>query len=134
MEELLRRLAPGDKLANMLTVYNKCDLVIGDGDENKSSDESRVEISCTSMKGVDKLRELIEKRVYKQLGFIEMTLKLRQGSPEFSHVYKVSTVKRVEEDGESSEFVLVRVVFSKVNALKFIKLYPHVKVFNRKKN
>ncbi|CAF0786977.1 unnamed protein product [Brachionus calyciflorus] len=125
VNKILLDLAPEEKMKDMLTVYNKIDKV---KHFPKSSDTERIMISCKKGDGLIELRNLIEKKILKKLGYLEITLRVAQGSEEFSYLYKNSIVKEVSECDQDSNFVNLKVLFNKSNALKFIKIYPNVKI------
>ena len=129
VERILKRLAPDDKVNEMLTIYTKTDLIdrqtLKDLDDKKS-----LFISCKTGFGINELKKMIETLICKKLDFIEIIFKVPQGSDEFSYLYKNALVKEVEQFTKNSNFVLIKVIINKSNALRFIKLFPNVKVIN----
>lgn len=120
--EILTDLAPEDKLNDMITVYNKFDKV------KNFKNQNTLLISCKSGHGLDEVKNLIESKLLKKLGFLELNLEIPQGGEEFSYLYKNTIVKQVTEHPEDSQYVQMRVLMNKVNAFKFIKLFPYVKI------
>lgn len=124
--EILKDLAPQDKIKDMLTVYNKCDKV--ENYEKEPQQENSLLISCKKGIGLNEIRNLVEQKILMKLGFIELNLKVSQGGYEFSYLYKNTIVKEINECEQDPQFVLMKVLLNKVNALKFIKLFPNVKI------
>lgn len=128
--EILTELAPEDKIKNMLTIYNKCDNVenyekkVGLLDKNSR----KYFISCKTGLGIADIKNTIEKFIYKQMDFIELKLKVEQGSEEFAFLNKNSIIKETSEHEDDPQYLAVSVLINKVNALKLIKLYPNVKI------
>jgi len=77
---------------------------------------------------IDQIKQVIEKKIYKILEFIELNLKISQGSPEMAYLYKNSIIKDNKECSIDSQYMIMHVLINKVNALKFIKLFPHVTI------
>ena len=127
--EILTELAPEDKLKNMITIYNKCDLTHGNKEiDYTNSDKSNVyNVSCKTGQGMARVKQLIERTIYKILDFIELNLNVGQGSEEMAFLYKNSIVKETKESNDP-QFVIMNIMINKVNALKFIKLFPNVTI------
>jgi 50S ribosomal subunit-associated GTPase HflX len=129
VDEILQQLGPEDKLKNMITIYNKCDL-LKNQDRNLISSSNKSAnvfyISCKNNQGIDELKSHIEESVYASLKFIKLDLKLRQGSDELAYIYKNAIVREIRECETSSEYVVVKILINKTNALKFVKRYPGV--------
>ncbi len=127
--EILGELAPEDKLKNMLTIYNKCDQIDQQTMHlNSGTDNNFYHVSCKTGQGIDQIKQVIEKKIYKILEFIELNLKISQGSPEMAYLYKNSIIKDNKECSIDSQYMIMHVLINKVNALKFIKLFPHVTI------
>lgn len=122
--EILSELAPKEKLKDMLVVYNKSDKC---KNLDINFDEKKLVISCKKGDGIAELRDLIEKKILKKLGYLEISMIVAQGSDEFFYLNKYCIVKELNEC-DDSQYVNMKVLFNKSNALKFIKLYPHIKI------
>jgi 50S ribosomal subunit-associated GTPase HflX len=126
--EILSELAPEDKLKNMLTIYNKCDLVQGEEPDYSNKEESNAYyVSCKTGQGLAQIKQIIEKKIFKLLEYIQLNLKVSQGSEEMAYLYKNSIVKETK-DSNDSQYVIMNIMINKVNALKFIKLFPNVTI------
>ena len=125
--EILTELAPESKIKNMITIYNKCDLV---NEKKISFDQSddKFFVSCKTGLGLTETKEALDKLVYKKLGFIQLNLKVEQGSESLSFLYKNSILKSVRQFDEDPQFLIVHVLINKVNAIKFVNLFPNVKI------
>lgn len=129
--ELLSDLAPPEKLKNMITIYNKCDKVdnLNELSSNSNDSSNAFYISCKSYFGLNQIKEEIEKKVVKQLNYLDINLLISQGGPEQAYLYKNAIIKEINEcDQNDSNLISVRVLLNREHALKFIKLFPHVKV------
>ena len=67
--EILTELAPEEKIKNMITIYNKCDLIDSKIISNRNDDAFYV--SCKTGLGLSEAKENLDKLVYKKLGFIQ---------------------------------------------------------------
>jgi GTP-binding protein HflX len=128
VDEILTELSPPNMLNNMIKIYNKIDRVkdLNDLMAKKESPNAYF-VSCKTGYGVSDLKIIIEKKVYKKMNYIELKLKINQGSDEMAFLYKNSVIKSIKES-ENSQFVLMNVLINKVNAFKFASLFPNVKV------
>lgn len=124
VNEILSSLAPKEKLKDMLTVYNKSDKC---KNLEIQPDENKVIISCTKGHGLDQLKNLIEEKIFKKLGYLQINLKIAQGSEEFFYLNKNCIVLEINEC-ENSQFVKMKVLFNKSNAFRFINLYPNIEI------
>jgi 50S ribosomal subunit-associated GTPase HflX len=122
------------KILNMVTVYNKIDGVEDKNEIDKicENDGDRVAISCLNGFGIEKLLGIVEKKLIDIRKYLELELKIEQGSEEMRYLYKNCTVKEIKEIGDDSQFVAVSVLFDKISAIKFMKSFPHVKVLGKK--
>lgn len=93
----------------------------------KHDHEGNYYISCRTGQGVAEMKEIIEKNVYKKLNYMKMNLQIEQGSEEMAFLYKNAIIEGIEEC-QDSQFVLMSVMVNKVNAMKFINLFPQVKL------
>ena len=112
--EILTELAPGDKIKDMLTVYNKCDLVSPKSlcaDDGSTGDSYF--ISCKTGFGFTEIKEHLKRVAYKKLGFIELKLKVGQGSEALSFLYKNASIKHVGQCDEDAQFLVVNVLINK---------------------
>ena len=130
VEEILTELAPDSMVPDkVIKIYNKCDRV-KDLDtliaENKDNANTFF-ISCKTGYGLGQLKQLIEENIYKRLKYIEIYFEIAQGSDEMAYLYKHSIVKELKQC-PNSQCVLMHVLVNKVNVLKFVKLFPHVKM------
>ena len=83
------------KLDNMITIYNKCDQVKTDTEDDddesfvtRSSINDQVDdvtnkdrvlyISCSTLQGLDECRQLIEREIYKCLNYVSLRLLVKQ--------------------------------------------------------
>ncbi len=127
---ILADLAPERQLAHTFTVYNKCDKV--DDLRERLSTPQRAPntfyISCKSGQGLSELRRAVENQIVKMLGYVELSLRIGQGSPEWFYLNKNAIIESVEEDPKDGQFVIARVFINKPNAIKFVKLYPLVEI------
>lgn len=131
------------KLSNMITVYNKYDKLDTNSKHNidlknkfnniLQMNKNAFAISCVNGFGINDLLKMIETKLISIREYLELVLKVQQGSQELSYLYKNCTVKQVTtfEDDENAQFVLVNVLFDKKNAVKFIKSFPNVKVIKK---
>ena len=125
--EILNDLASEEKLKKMITVYNKCDL-IKDFEAIKEDLKDKFCISCETGLGIAGLKTVIEAEVYKRMQFMRIKLKLSQGGPEIAYLYKSSIIEQIDEFDDDPQFISATVLINKVNAIKFIKLFPQVKI------
>jgi 50S ribosomal subunit-associated GTPase HflX len=129
--KILSEMAPENNLENMLTVYNKCDK-LSQFDfkkiKNETASINQFFISCKTAVGLEELRERIEKLIYKQLDYIRLSLKIEQGSQEWSFLNKYTIVQEAKENESDGQFLTVKVLINKVNALNFVKLFPLVEI------
>lgn len=124
VNEILSSLAPQDKLKDMLTVYNKSDKC---KNLEIEQNENKLIVSCTRGYGLDRLINLIEEKIIKKLGYLQINLKIAQGSEEFFYLNKNCVILEINEC-ENSQFVKMKVLFNKSNAFKFINLYPNIEI------
>jgi 50S ribosomal subunit-associated GTPase HflX len=127
VNKILSDIAPKDKLASMITVYNKCDLSYTEIDENVMSSNYFM-ISSKTGAGVDDLEMTIEQKLMKLLSFIKLSLRIEQGSDEYGYLNKNSIIKQQQVCVDNQQFIDVQVFMNKTNAIKFIKLFPNVKI------
>lgn len=85
-------------------------------------------ISSKTGQGIEKVRENIENALMKQLGFIEINLEIPQGGDELAYLYKHSIIKEIHENSENLNNIIAKVMMNKTNALKFVNLFPNVKI------
>ena len=130
VQQILSELAPENKMNNIIKVYNKCDkLESQENTTNVERNENTFFISCKSSDGLAELRNQIEKRVFKMLGYIEICLKVSQGGEEWFFLNKNAIIKEVTADTNNDcQYVSVRVMLNKVNAKKFVNLFPLTEV------
>jgi len=110
----------------MITIYNKCDLI--DSKIISNSNHDAFYVSCKTGLGLSETKENLDKLVYKKLGFIQLNLKVEQGSEALSFLYKNSILKNVGQFDEDPQFLIANVLINKVNAIKFANLYPNIKI------
>ena len=110
----------------MLTIYNKCDQ-IDQLDYEDTSVPNVYYISCKTGYNLAKIKEVIEKRIYKELEYIDIKLRVGQGTQEMAYLYKNSIIKETK-DCDDSQYLIMSVLINKVNALKFVKLFQNIKI------
>jgi GTP-binding protein HflX len=127
VDEILADLLGHDrnKLHNVIKVYNKCDKVGGGG---VVGEEGSYFVSCMSGEGLAEMRSLIEERVCREKGFIRLKLVIGQGSAEMAFLYKNAVVEEVCGNAEDGQMADMSVLINRVNALKFIRLFPEVRI------
>ena len=136
--EILKELNIDEKkISNMITVYNKYDKLEDKTTIDKFCDESptnRLASSCLNGLGFDKLISLVEKKLMEIRNYLELSLKIEQGSDEMRYLYKYCTIKNIElfKDEENSQFVIMNIIFDKISAIRFMKKYPNVIVLEKK--
>ena len=126
------------KIANMITIYNKCDKLQDKSVINEICDESpenRIAISCLNGMGIEKLLDMIEKKLIDIRNYLELALKVPQGGDEMRYLYKNCMIKNIQtfDSEENSQFVIMNVLFDKITAIKFMKRFPDVKVLGKNK-
>jgi GTP-binding protein HflX len=135
VDEILAELAPENMLHDMIKIYNKCDriknfdqVVSAKRAGSDSNSQNSYFISCQTGYGIADLKKTIESKIYKKLNFIQLKLKIGQGSDEMAFLYKNSIVQEMRPCDEDSQFIVMNILINKVNALKFINLYPNIKI------
>jgi 50S ribosomal subunit-associated GTPase HflX len=126
---ILGELAPEKKLTSLFTVYNKCDKV-DDLSEVMPTEKkpNSFFVSCKNGEGLDELRAAVENEIVKLLGYVELSLKIGQGSAEWFYLNKHAVIKSVREDHADGQFLIMSVLINKPNAIKFVKLFPLVEI------
>jgi hypothetical protein len=64
----------------------------------------------------------------KQLGYIELYLLVPQGGQELAYLYKHAIIKELNENPDDLNNIVVCAMLNKGNALKFVNLFPNVKI------
>jgi 50S ribosomal subunit-associated GTPase HflX len=125
------------KISNMITVYNKYDKLKDKTAIDKFCEESptnRLASSCINGFGFEKMISLVEKKLMEIRNYLELSLKIEQGSDEMRYLYKNCTIKSIEslEEEQNSQFVIMNILFDKISAIRFMKKYPNAKVIGKK--
>ena len=135
--DILRELEIDEsKISNMITVYNKYDKLDEKSHIDKICSENqsnRIPISCLNGFGIEKLLYTVEKKLLDIRNYLELSLKIQQGSDEMRYLYKHCTIKSIElfEGEDNSQFVIMNILFDKVSAIKFIKKFPNIEVLKK---
>jgi small GTP-binding protein len=126
----LESLECGNKLSDMLVVYNKYDKVKNTQEISHllNENENSIAVSCQNGYQMDKLVDLIEERIQKIKNYLELRLQIRQGSEEQRFLYKSCAISEIKPFESDQNFVEMKILFDKKTAFRFMKLYPHVKI------
>ena len=125
---ILTELAPEDKVKNMIKIYNKCDRIAVPKPNRTAAGHEEFYVSCQDGHGLSDVMETIEKNIYKIMGFLELSLMIEQGSPAMAFLYKNAIVQETSVNQDDEQFVVMRVLLNKLNAIKFVKEFPNVKI------
>jgi 50S ribosomal subunit-associated GTPase HflX len=96
-------------------------------DYSNKEESNAYYVSCKTGQGLTQIKQIIEKKIYKILEYIKLSLKISQGSEEMAYLYKNSIVRQTK-DCDDSQYVIMNIMINKVNAFKFIKLFPNVTI------
>lgn len=152
VNEILESLGEPKKVANMLVVFNKCDKIDKKTsfDEIYENDEKRANkyileliylihlidnficlrfmISSKTGEGIEKVRKKIENSLMKQLEYIELSVIVPQGGAELAFLYKNAIVREIDANTDDLNMSIAHVMMNKPNAMKFVHLFPNVKI------
>ncbi|KAL5275298.1 GTPBP6 family protein [Megaselia abdita] len=118
MKETSKRIPP------VINVGNKIDLVSTYSGDNMNF------VSSKTSHGLHQLLEVIEDKILAETDRKKMVLRVTNGGPEISWLYKNGAVTSVEADENNPNFLLVRVVISNTFIHKFKNMFLNKKTLN----
>ncbi|XP_045177154.2 putative GTP-binding protein 6 [Mercenaria mercenaria] len=118
----IQKLVPKHKLSSMIEVNNKVDRI--DQSERESimgsvPDPDVFCISAVTGEGMDDLRQEVQKRLLKNIHFLQKKIKIPLQGPHLRWLYKEATVVSTETDSDP-ESLIVNVYISQGNYQKFL--------------
>ncbi|NXY86822.1 Y3725 protein, partial [Alcedo cyanopectus] len=115
---------PSHLLDSMVEVHNKVDLL----ERYSPPEENALAISALHGRGLEELKEEIERKILTTTGKKILTVNINLEGPQLSWLYKEATVQEVEvlpEDGTAK----VKVIISSSALGKYKSLFPHSEIF-----
>lgn len=85
-------------------------------------------VSSKTGEGIEKVRSHIENSLMTSLGYIEISLNVPLGGAELAFLYKHAIIRSLEENPTDQNQTIALVMMNKPTAMKFIHLFPHVKI------
>lgn len=105
------------KIPPVINVGNKMDLA------SKYSDENMITVSSKTLHGLNQLLTAIEENILIETDRKKIVLRVTNGGPEVSWLYKNGAVTSVKADENNSNYLLVQVVINNVSMHKFKTIF-----------
>lgn len=117
LQSLKNTMAVTHKIPPIINVGNKIDLMSSQGHPEPHKDIFYV--SATEGTGLMELTLEIERQILTLTGRRKVTMRVRNGGPEVTWLYKNTAVKNVRADDSSAEHLLITVVIDELTMQQF---------------
>ncbi|XP_066293834.1 putative GTP-binding protein 6 [Branchiostoma lanceolatum] len=113
---------PQHLLDNMIEANNKIDLLDGESSVPEADDDTVINISALQGTGLDRLRDVVEAKLFEATNTVKTTLRIPMAGQQLSQLYKNATVQGVQVT-EDAEHLDVDVVMGKAAFAKFMHAF-----------
>eukprot|EP00058_Branchiostoma_floridae_P008225 XP_002593713.1 hypothetical protein BRAFLDRAFT_64000 [Branchiostoma floridae] len=113
---------PQHLLDNMIEANNKIDLLDGESSVPEEDDSTVINISALKGTGLDRLRDVVEERLFEATDTVKTTLRIPMAGQQLSQLYKTATVQGVQVT-EDAEHLDVDVIVGKAAFAKFMHAF-----------
>ncbi|XP_019640776.1 PREDICTED: putative GTP-binding protein 6 [Branchiostoma belcheri] len=113
---------PQHLLDNMIEANNKIDLLDGESSVPEEDEDTVINISALQGTGLDRLREVVEEKLFVATDTVMTTLRIPMAGPQLSQLYKNATVQGVQVT-EDAEHLDVDVIMGKAAFAKFMHAF-----------
>ncbi|XP_078686670.1 putative GTP-binding protein 6 [Branchiostoma floridae x Branchiostoma belcheri] len=113
---------PQHLLDNMIEANNKIDLLDGESSVPEEDEDTVINISALQGTGLDRLREVVEEKLFVAKDTVKTTLRIPMAGQQLSQLYKNATVQGVQVT-EDAEHLDVDVIMGKAAFAKFMHAF-----------
>ncbi|KAH8304919.1 hypothetical protein KR018_004647 [Drosophila ironensis] len=109
LRSLAFNLSSESELPPVINVYNKCDLVAS---QKQTTSDAVHHISARTQAGLEPLLQDIEREILKATGRRKLQMRVPNGGPEMSWLYKNTAVVETRADDNNPEWLMMQVVIT----------------------
>ncbi|XP_078604480.1 putative GTP-binding protein 6 [Branchiostoma floridae x Branchiostoma japonicum] len=113
---------PQHLLDNMIEANNKIDLLDEESSVPEEDDSTVINISALKGTGLDRLRDVVEERLFEATDTVKTTLRIPMAGQQLGQLYKTATVQAVQVT-EDAEHLDVDVIMGKAAFAKFMHAF-----------